>query len=406
MSVLTATPRIGDTRPGTTAPDDVVQMGGGYAFPDLLPDVSQIARNVASDFRTEALQYGPLFGLPDLRDAIVESVRADGVACGRDNILVLNGAKQALDLLLRVMVRPGDPVIVSHPTYLTALSIIRSHGAELIEVDLDHDGMKVDTLAQMLAARRSRGDSMPKLLFEVPDFHNPTGVTLSAARRQRLVELAEEFGFFILEDDPYRKLRFAGTGVPPIKSFDRSGRVIGAGTVSKIFAPGIRVGWANGDPDIIGRMAAAKSEGGCCPFTQRIVLEAMRTGLIDHHITELSEVMAAHLRAMCASIDRHLPDARYNVPNGGYFLWLELPADVSAAQVTLAASASGAAIFSGDLFFGTVPAQGFVRLCFATSTPERIDLGIRRIAEAIHRLRESPEKFVPGEATPLQRHTD
>lgn len=311
-----------------------------------------------------------------------------------------------LDLLLRVLVKPGDLVIVSRPTYLTALSIIRNHGADLIEVDLDEDGMMVETLAQMLAARRARDDRMPKLVFEVPDFHNPTGVTLSAARRERLVELADEFDFFILEDDPYRRLRFSGTGVPPIKSFDRTGRVIGAGTVSKIFAPGIRVGWANGDPDILRRMAAAKSEGGCCPFTQRIVLEAMRSGLIEHHIVELSEAMAIHLRAMCQSINTHLPSARYSVPKGGYFLWLQLPSGMSAGQLAKAAKAAGAEIFSGDLFFATPPAEGFIRLCFAHSAPERIDMGIRRIADAIHIVREAPDKFKQDDDTPLQHYTN
>ena len=267
-------------------PSNLIALGGGYAFPDMLPDVSLEAANAARDFRTEVLQYGPLFGLTELRDEIVRYVAQDGVYAERDNIFVLNGAKQVLDLALRALVNKGDSVIVSRPSYATALHIIGNHEASVIEIEMDEDGMKVDELEGTLQRMRSEGEPLPKLLYDVPDFHNPTGITLSEDRRRKLVDLAEEFTFFIVEDDPYRRLRYDGAPIAPIKSFDRHGRVIGAGTFSKIFGPGIRVGWANGDADLVHRMAMRKSDGGTCPLTQRIILECLKTGKIDAHIQE------------------------------------------------------------------------------------------------------------------------
>ena len=374
---------------------DKIQLSGGYAFPDHLPDVSEIARKVALEKRTEVLQYGPLFGLPELRQEIADYCSADGVATKSDNILVLNGAKHALDLLLRILIDPSDSVIVGNLDYLTALSIIRKHDAEMIEVTMDKNGLDVDELATTLHRLRSDGKVMPKLLFVVPDFHNPSGVTLPVERRVRLVELAEEFDFLILEDDPYRRLRYSGEPVPPIKAFDTSGRVISSGTVSKVFAPGIRVGWANGDPDIIGRMAAFKSDGGSCPLTQHIVLEAMKSGLIEQHIEELKPVYSKHLGAMCDAIDRHIPGVSYIRPQGGYYLWMELPEGVNADETVFDAEDEGVLVFSGSMFYTSPSKHQNLRLCFTYSNPDQIEEGMRRLGAAIqrqhNRSRQSPD---------------
>ena len=364
---------------------DKIQLSGGYAFPDHLPDLSEIARRVASDHRTEVLQYGPLFGVPELREAIVDYCLADGVTTSTDNILVLNGAKHALDLLLRVLIDPGDGVIVGDLDYLTALSIIRKHGAEMVEITTDKNGLDVDELETTLGQMRADGQIMPKLLFVVPDFHNPSGVTLPAERRRRLVELAEKYDFLIFEDDPYRRLRYSSEPVPPIKTFDTYGRVVSSGTVSKVFGPGLRVGWANGDPDIIGRMAAFKSDGGSCPITQRIVLEAMRSGFIEQHIEELKPVMSQHLDAMCAAIDRHIPGVSYDRSDGGYYLWMELPEGVNADQAVFDAEDEGVLVFSGSMFYASPSERQNLRLCFTYSTPEQIEEGIRRLGAAIQR---------------------
>jgi len=353
------------------------------------------------------LQYGPLFGVPELREAIVDYCLADGVTTSPDNILVLNGAKHALDLLLRVLIDPGDSVIVGDLDYLTALSIIRKHGAEMVEITTDKNGLDVDELETTLGQMRSDGQIMPKLLFVVPDFHNPSGVTLPAERRRRLVELAEEYDFLIFEDDPYRRLRYSGDPVPPIKTFDTSGRVVSSGSVSKVFGPGLRVGWANGDPEIIGRMAAFKSDGGSCPITQRIVLEAMRSGLIEQHIEELKPVISQHLDAMCAAIDRHISGVSYDRPDGGYYLWMELPDGVNADQTVFDAEDEGVLVFSGSMFYASPSERQNLRLCFTYSTPEQIEEGMRRLGEAIQRQHNSSgQSTTEASGRALREHFD
>lgn len=386
-------------------PEDMVELGGGSAYPDMLPDVSAEAARVAREYRTEALQYGPLMGLTELRDELTRYLALDGIKSERDNVLILNGAKQALDLLLRVLIDKGDTVIVSRPTYLSALKIIRNHEAAFLEVDIDENGMKVDELEVSLKKMRQLGQKMPKLLFEMPDFHNPTGLSLAQDRRRKLVELAEEFDFYILEDDPYRRLRFEGKAIPPVKVFDKYDRVVGAGTVSKILSPGIRVGWANGNPTLIRRMAALKSEGGCCPLTQRIVLELLQSGAIAQHIAKLAPVMQRHRDAMMSAFQSYLPDARFCKPEGGYFLWIHL-ANINTDKTAAMAEQNGVSIFPGSLFFAENPQTSFARLAYSFCNPERIAEGVKRLAEAVKRQRNTSLHSPNGETATRARHFD
>ena len=367
-------------------PADLISLGGGYAFPDTLPDISAEAAYAAREFRTEALQYGPLYGLPELRDEIVRYVGQDGVRAARDNIFVVNGSKQVLDLALRAFVAPGDGVIVSRPSYATALHIIRNHGASLIEVGMDEDGMIVDELSDMLRRMRSTGQALPRLLFDVPDLHNPTGITLSEDRRRRLTELAEQYDFLIVEDDPYRSIRFDGISVPPIKSFDAHGRVIAAGTFSKVFGPGIRVGWANAVPRVLHAMAIRKSDGGVSPLTQRIILECLRSGKIERHMQALNPILESHRDAMVTAVRRYLPQASFRVPQGGYYMWLELPAEYDGDEVVRVAEQEGVGIFSGRGYFASNPPGNHIRLCYATCIESKIDDGVRRLGDVVQRL--------------------
>jgi 2-aminoadipate transaminase len=362
-----------------------ISLGGGYAFPEMLPDISKAAAEIAHNFRTTTLQYGPLKGLPELRDEIVRFVGEDGVKATRDNILVLNGAKNGLDLALRLFIEKGDGIIVSRPNYATALHIFRNHEVSFIEIDMDENGMRTDILESTLKRLRE----LPKLLYVVPDFHNPTGITLAVARRRRLVELAEEFEFVILEDDPYRRIKFAGEFVPPIQSFDTNGRVIGLGTFSKIFAPGIRVGWANAAPDIINRMAAMKSDGGCSPFAQQIVTEMLRSGEIDRHTKQLSLELERHRDAMVDALGKYLPEVKFTPSRGGYYLWVELPEGMDCDTVAAEAEQSGVTIFSGRPYFADRKPGSFVRLAYSNSTPAQIDEGIKILGDVVRRLHNS-----------------
>ena len=367
---------VHDHTPGAIA------LNSGLAYPPLLPDVVREAVDAVRDRPGESLQYGPLMGLDDLRDQIAAFAGADGVTCGRENVLVTYGAKSALDLACRVFVEPGDRIIVTRPTYMTALQIMRCHGATFLDVGQDGEGLDTEELEARLMLLRRNGERMPKLLFDVPDFHNPTGITTSAARRQRLVELAERHGFVILEDDPYRRLRFEGEPVPPVKSFDSNGVVIALGTVSKILAPGLRVGWAIGPGEVVDRMAMQKADGGSSPFAQRIVAELMRGNEMARHIDELSAEMRRHRDAMVEAFEDFLPEAEVRVPGGGYFLWAALPEGTDAEAVARVALRHGAEVSSGRLCYPNDVPGHHIRLAYSFVDVEAIREGVRRLGDA------------------------
>jgi 2-aminoadipate transaminase len=296
--------------------------------------------------------------------------------------MVVNGAKHGIDLACRVFLDPGDLVIVTAPTYITAIAIFRSHEAGCLAIPQDAEGMLTDELEAKLADMQERGEALPKLLYDVPDFHNPTGVTLSAERRQKMVELARRFGFVIVEDDPYRRIRFEGADVPAIKSYDDAGVVISVGTSSKIVAPGLRLGWVIADPALVAAMAGHKADGGTSAFTQRILVELFRGNRVAGHIDELTATMKVHRDAMLEAFARYLPDARIRRPHGGYFLWVELPDGIDSDALAAAALARGVGVHSGKICYAKDPKSNFLRVCYSFVSPEQIDRSIALLGTA------------------------
>ena len=357
-------------------------LNSGLAYPPLLPDVSQEAANAAKYRTAEVMQYSGLMGLSDLREAIAAFVAADGVRCQPENVLVTNGAKHGVDLACRVFVEPGDRVIVTAPTYMTSMAHMRTHGAVFLTVPQDGEGMMTAVLEAKLERLAANNERMPKLLFDVPDFHNPTGITMSLPRRQHLVELASRYGFVILEDDPYRRVRFEGEPVAPLKALDREGVVLSLGTVSKILSPGLRLGWVIGEPEIVKRMGMQKSEGGSCPFTQRIVVELMRSNRMADHIDLVARKMREHRDVMVDALRHELPEAKVQPPQGGYFLWAELPQGVSGEAVADQALQHGVEVSSGRLSFPEDDPGNFLRFAYSYPEPEEIREGIRRLGIA------------------------
>src|SRR5687767_1204193 len=244
---------------------------------------------------------------------------ADGIPATRDQVLVTNGAKHAIDLICRVLLDEGDAIVVTRPTYFTAIPIFRSFGVRFIEVGQDRDGLDVDELATVLAERDREGLAAPKFIYNVPDFHNPTGVTMSLERREALIALASERGIHIVEDSPYRKVRFEGRSIPPLKALDPDDTVFYVGTFSKLMAPGLRVGWTVASAAMIARMIQLKSDGGSCPLTQRIITEFLAGGRLQPHIERVQTTYRQNRDAMVAALRRDLPDASFEVPEGGYY---------------------------------------------------------------------------------------
>ncbi|MGQ0764637.1 MAG: aminotransferase-like domain-containing protein [Gemmatimonadota bacterium] len=366
-----------------------IAFDSGHAFPGVLPDLTRECAAALTTYRPETLQYAPRPGLDDLRAEIVRFMASDGTTVVPEQVLVTNGAKHAIELICRLLLDEGDAIVVTTPTYFTAIPIFRSFGVEFVEVPQDEHGLHVDHLGEMLKARAAAGARAPKFVYNVPDFHNPTGVTMTVARRRDLLALAGDHGLFIVEDSPYRKVRFEGSSVPSVASLDEHGRVFHVGTFSKLMAPGLRVGWVTASAELIARMIQLKSDGGSCPLTQRLIVEFLRGGRLKAHIAQVQTTYRANRDAMVAAIGEEIPDARMDVPHGGYYLWLTLPDGVDATDVARVAADRGVIVIPGSRFFARSdlphPAN-HLRVAYSHATSEEITEGVRRLAAAYHTI--------------------
>ena len=389
--------RRAERLPGPIHPEtgNAISFDSGYAFPEIFPDLTAAAHRALNEHRSESLQYGSPFGMHAMREWIAEYMRSDAVEAGPENVLVTNGAKQGLDLICRVLTDEGDAVVVTGPTYFTAIPIFRSFGLEFIEIPQDGEGFDVAVLEQRLAQRRAAGKRPPKFIYDVPDFHNPTGITMSLQRRRALLELAGTAGITVVEDSPYRRLRYEGASEPSLKALDRSGIVLALGTFSKLMAPGLRIGWVCGDPDLLTRMARLKSDGGTSPMTQRIILEFFRDGGLAPHLERARAAYKEHRDEMVAALRRDLPEATFTVPHGGYYLWLTFPEGVDTVALSERAYAAGVSVIAGNAFYAaddpsSAAARGIpkrhMRLAYSHATPEEITSGVKRLAAAFRSM--------------------
>ena len=371
--------------------NDVISFGSGDASPTVFPDMTEAATIALSRYRSETLQYGPRMGLPAMREWICEHIREDGVSASPDEVLVINGAKHGLDLVCRLLVDEGDSVIVTAPTYFTGIPILRASGAELVDVTQDAEGLDVEELRATLERLRAEGRRLPKFIYNVPDFHNPTGITMSGHRRQALVELAAANEIFFVEDSPYRKIRFEGRDEPCLKSMDDEGWVISVSSFAKLLAPGLRVGWLVAPSELVNRMALLKSDGGSCPLTQRMILEFCAAGHLASHTEHARATYHGHRDRMVAAIGEYFPELSVTVPEGGYYLWVPLPAGVSGDDLASAGAREGVFLHAGSEFYAN-PDRGYpanywppashVRLAYSFATPDEIDEGVKRLARA------------------------
>lgn len=264
--------------PPHAAAEDTIPFDSGHAFPGILPDLTKAAERALTVYRAETLQYAPRSGIPALREWISAYMHEDGTAVSSEEVLVVNGAKHGLELACRLFTEDTNSIVVTAPTYFTAIPIFRSYGLNFIEVGRDKEGFSVADLSERLAERKHRDLKPPKFIYEVPDFHNPTGDSMSRQRREALVALAARAGIPIIEDSPYRKVQFTGVSEPSLKALDQDGIVLTLGTFSKLMAPGLRIGWVSGAQSLLSRMSQLKSDGGTCPLTQRIIVEFCKDG--------------------------------------------------------------------------------------------------------------------------------
>lgn len=369
----------------------VIAFDSGFAFPQLLPDLTPFAHAALTVHRGECLQYSAPQGHPELREWLAGYMNDDGCTLSAKNILIVNGAKHGIDLICRLLLDEGDSIVVTAPTYFTAIPIFRSFGAQFIEAAHDRDGLDVAALDRTLELLRSEGRRWPKLIYNVVDFHNPTGVSMSRARRQALVDLSVRHGIPIVEDNPYRRVRFDGEPLATLKALDPAGEVLHVGTFSKLIAPGLRIGWIAAHPHLTARLMQLKSDGGANPLIQRIVLEFCRSDAFAAHTRRVQSTYREHRDRMVAAIRRELPQATLDIPEGGYYLWLTLPPHVDGDVIAQHAAAAGVNVIAGSRFF--VPRgdaqpherafpRNHIRLSYSFATLGQIDEGVRRLASA------------------------
>lgn len=364
---------------------DIISFGGGFpsvhSFPREL--VAEISAELALDESGAALQYGPTEGFYELREVIAEQMRRQGVDVGAENVLVTGGSQQALDLLGKVFLNPGDPIVVEQPTYIGGLSAMTNYLADPIGVTLDLEGICTESLEAMLKQRQRDGLPMPKMCYLIPNFQNPTGVTMSKERRARVVELAEEYDFIILEDNPYGDLRFEGKAQPHIKTFDKQGRVFYLGSYSKVFLPGIRVGWIVGDEAVIQKLAIAKQGTDLCSgsFGQQLVLEFHRRNLLDPLLERLKTLYREKRDLMLSGLGEHFPpEVEWTYPEGGFFIWVTLPPNMDAQAILLEAmEQERVAYVGGGAFFADGSGENTIRLAYSQASDEQINEGTLRL---------------------------
>ncbi len=361
---------------------DILSFAGGLPAPELFP-VAEIAAAHAAVLATDgaaSLQYSVTEGYGPLRDWIAVRLGGRGIATTREDVLVTTGSQQGIDLVAKVLLDPGDVVVVENPSYLAALQVFAGAEAELDVVGSDDDGMRVDELEALLARRTV------KLIYIVADFNNPKGTTLSVARRLELVALAARHGVIILEDDPYGELRFRGVRPPSLAALDEAGVVLQLGTFSKTLAPGLRIGWLTGAPELIRACTTAKQAADLHSgnLSQRATAKLLETFDYDGHLDRIRAVYGARCEDLLGALTRHLPTgSKWTRPDGGLFVWVELPPELDADQLLAAAVQHKVAFVPGRPFFAKAPRANTLRLNFSNRGRDQIELGMTRLGEVI-----------------------
>ncbi len=362
----------------------VISFAGGLPAPELFP-VEMLAEAFAAvtgpTSAARSLQYSPTEGVPELRAALAARLGARGVSAELDDVLITTGSQQALALVATVLLDPGDTVLVEDPSYLAALQSFAFAGARAVPVECDEAGLEPESLPDLIAEHR------PKFLYCVPNFQNPTGRTLSAARRARLAEIAAEHDLWIVEDDPYGELRYGGSSPPSIASHAAAApRTVAVSSLSKVLAPGLRIGWLRAPRALLRALVIAKQAADLHTSTvdQLVAARCLAQAELDGHIERLCSAYRARRDAMLAGLPAALPqDAEFSRPDGGMFVWVRLPRNHDATALLPTALEHGVAFVPGAPFYAGRPDARTLRLSFTTHPPEEIGLGLERLAGAL-----------------------
>jgi len=395
-----------------TEQPDVISFAGGLPAPELFPIEAFRAAcdRVLTQYGRRALQYSTTEGFGPLREYIVHKMAQYGIKAAPENVLITSGSQQALDLLGKLLINPGDKILTERPTYLGALQAWRAYQAEFVSVPIDDDGLQTDLMEEALCVG-------PKFMYILPNFQNPGGVTLSMTRRQALVELADRYGIPIVEDDPYGELRFEGEHLPPLVVQDANrlngnsssnghaqngsgyfhGNVIYLSTFSKTMAPGLRLGWMVAPAEVIQHCVMAKQgmDLHTSTFVQMVAYEVLKDGFLKQHVRKIRDVYQARRDVMLAALGNYFPPGiSWTRPQGGLFLWVKLPESLDSVAILEKAVENKVAFVPGTAFYPDGGGQNTMRLNFSNAQPEQIKTGIRRLGEVLAKeMSVSPKPF-------------
>lgn len=366
---------------------EIISFGGG--FPDItafpVDELKEVVREVLDENAIQALQYGETLGLKQLREILAERYREQGMDVTYENFIITTSSQQAIDMITALFINPGDTIVCGLPSYLGALQAFYAHQANPVGVPRDEE------LRSVVGALAAAGKK-PKFIYAIPDFQNPSGVTMDIAQRMNVIEVAKKFNLLIVEDSPYREIRFDGESMPMIYSLDKEGRTMLLGTFSKTFVPGFRLGWIMAPKPIIDRLEIVKQSVDLCApvFNQFIAAKFIKKGYFDKNIERIKVNYCAKRNSMIAAFEKYMPEGvTWTNPDGGLFLFVTLPQGYDATDLFKLAVKEDVAFVIGEAFHCDGSGKNTLRINFSYMNEERAEEGVRRLANAIRKLMET-----------------
>jgi len=370
-----------------TKDPEIISFAGGLPAPETFPieELVEITSEVLREDGEKALQYGSTEGDDNLRELIVELYKKMGFDITLENVMITTASQQGLDLLAKIFIDRGDKVLVGLPSYLGGLQAFKAYGADLLGIEFDEHGMRSDDLEAKLAELKAAND-LPKFVYIIPDFQNPAGVTMPEKRRKEIIEIARKYDILIIEDSPYKEIRFEGEHQESLYALEGNGQVINFGTFSKIFVPGFRIGWIIAHPEIIDRFVKAKQATDLCtsPFVQKIAAKYMEKGYFEANLKKTIQLYKEKKDIMMKAFEKYMPEGvTWTKPEGGLFLFITLPEYMDSEVLFKKAIEKKVAFVIGHAFYCNGKGRNTMRINFSYVPKEISEIGVKRLAEVI-----------------------
>lgn len=369
---------------------ELISFAGGLPSPESFPveQLKAITTEVLDTNSAAALQYGETEGYKPLRQILLDRYNKGGLKLTLDNLVITTASQQTLDLLPKIFVNPGDRVICGLPSYLGGIASFVAYGAQPVGIELDNNGMRADLLRSKLQEMKDNGEK-PKFIYVIPDFQNPAGISMPESRRLEIIKIAHEFDVLIIEDSPYREVRFSGTPQRTMLELDGTGQVVLLGTMSKVFVPGFRLGWVIAHESVIDKLVIAKQNTDLCTsaFVQMISHKYIEKGYLDQNLAKINASYKEKRDAMVAAFHKYMPEGvKWTEPEGGLFLFMTLPEHIDAQDLFEVAIKENVAFVPGTVFYCDGKGKNTLRLNFSFMSKEKNEEGARRLANAIKKM--------------------